>query len=108
MLVYVLKSWKHLMKIDLKRNNGWNAIKLAFLEPSNKSFRPRLFKKGDLVLTVRRHIITTHQMRNKFTSKWDGPYVIQEVYSNGAYKLITGDGLRIGPINGNFFKQYYL
>ena len=60
----------------------------------NKKVRPRSFKKGDLVLAVRRPIITTHRTENKFTSKWDGPYVIQEVYSNGAYKLVTGDGLR--------------
>ena len=73
----------------------------------NKKVRPCLFKKGDLVLTVRRPIITTHQTKNKFISKWDDPYVIQEVYSNGAYKLVAEDGLRIGPINGKFLKQYY-
>ncbi|KAI3463687.1 hypothetical protein Pfo_020350 [Paulownia fortunei] len=29
------------------------------------------------------------------------------VYTNGAYKLVTEDGLRIGPINGKFLKRYY-
>ena len=54
---------------------------------------------------MRRPIITTHRTGNKFTSKWDGPYVIQEVYSNGTYKLVMGDGLRIGPINDIFLRN---
>ncbi|XP_070013017.1 uncharacterized protein [Nicotiana sylvestris] len=43
----------------------------------------------------------------KFTSKWDGPYVVQESYSSGAYKLVDADGMRIDPINGKFLKKYY-
>ncbi|KAL6315070.1 hypothetical protein AAG906_030923 [Vitis piasezkii] len=54
-----------------------------------------------------RPIITTHKTRSKFTSKWDGPYVVQEVYTNGAYKMVIEDGLRIVPINGKFLKCYY-
>ena len=46
-------------------------------------------------------------MSNKFLSKWDGLYVMQEVYTNGAYKIIDQDGVRVGPINGRFLKQYY-
>ncbi|KAL9384217.1 hypothetical protein Peur_024540 [Populus x canadensis] len=42
-----------------------------------------------------------------FLSKWDGPYVVQEVYTNGAYKIVDENGLRIGPINGKFLKRYY-
>lgn len=73
----------------------------------NKKVRLRSFQVGDLVLAVRRPIITTHRTGNKFLSKWDGPYVVQEVYTSGAYKLVDGDGLRIGPINGRFLKRYY-
>ena len=73
----------------------------------NKKVRIRSFQKGDLVLAVRRPIIITHRTKNKFISKWDGPYVVQEVYTNGAYKLVAEDGLRIGPINGKFLKRYY-
>ncbi|XP_073152772.1 uncharacterized protein [Henckelia pumila] len=71
----------------------------------NKKVRSRSFQVGDLVLAVRRPIITTHQTGNKFTSKWDGPYVVKEVYTNGAYRLVAEDGLRIGPINGKFLKR---
>ncbi|KAB2611155.1 S2-RNase [Pyrus ussuriensis x Pyrus communis] len=73
----------------------------------NKKIRPRSFQAGDLVLALRRPIITTHKTKSKFTSKWDGPYVIQEIYTNGAYLIMAEDGLKIGPINGRFLKRYY-
>ena len=73
----------------------------------NKKVRLRSFQIGNLVLAIRRPIITTHKIGSKFTSKWDGPCVVQEVYTNGAYKIIAEDGLRIGPINGKFLKRYY-
>ena len=62
---------------------------------------------GDLILALRRPIITTHKTEGKFTSKWDGLYVVQEIYINGAYKIVAEDSLRIGPINSKFLKQYY-
>ncbi|KAL0373501.1 UNVERIFIED_CONTAM: hypothetical protein Sradi_3265800 [Sesamum radiatum] len=73
----------------------------------NKKVRPRSFQAGDLVLAVRRPIITTHRMKNKFLSNWDGPYVVKEAYTNGVYKLVAEDGLRIGPINEKFLKRCY-
>ena len=73
----------------------------------NKRVRPRSFQVGDLVLAMRRPINISHKTGNKFTSKWDGPYVVQEVYTNGAYKIVDGDGLRVGPINAKFLKRYY-
>ncbi|XP_074300798.1 uncharacterized protein LOC141632120 [Silene latifolia] len=73
----------------------------------NKKVRPRSFQVGDLVLAIRRPIITSHKPVGKFTSTWDGPYVVQEVYTNGAYKIVDEDGIRVGPINGKFLKRYY-
>ncbi|KAK9666284.1 hypothetical protein RND81_14G174200 [Saponaria officinalis] len=73
----------------------------------NKKVCPRSFQTGDLVLAVRRPIIMSHKTGNKFTSKWDGPYVVQEVYTNGAYKIVDQEGVRVGPINGKFPKRYY-
>ena len=67
----------------------------------NKRVKPRSFQVDDLVLAVQRPIITTHRTGNKFTSKWDGPYVVQEVYTNGAYKLINNDGVKIDPSMGS-------
>ncbi|XP_019150530.1 PREDICTED: uncharacterized protein LOC109147323 [Ipomoea nil] len=73
----------------------------------NKRVRTRSFQIGDKVLAVRRPIIVTRKTGHKFTSRWDGPYVILEVYTSGAYKLISEDGLKIGPINGRFLKLYH-
>ena len=73
----------------------------------NKKVRSRSFQIGDQVLVVRRPIIVSHKTGSKFTSKWDGPYVIKEVYTNGAYKIIDADGVRVGPTNGKVLKHYY-
>ena len=73
----------------------------------NKKVKPRSFQVGDLVLVVRKPINMKNRIGNKFLSKWDGPYVVQEVYTNGAYKIVDQDGVRVNPINGRFLKQYY-
>ena len=73
----------------------------------NKKVRPRSFQVRDQVLAIRRLIVVSHKTRSKFTSKWDGPYVIKEVYTNGAYKIDDADGVHVGPINGKFLKRYY-
>ncbi|KAA0031666.1 uncharacterized protein E6C27_scaffold139G004460 [Cucumis melo var. makuwa] len=73
----------------------------------DKHVKPRSFLVGELVLAIRRPIITTRHTGNKFTSKWDGPYIVKEVYTNGAYKIVDRDKLKIGPINGKFLKNFY-
>ena len=56
---------------------------------------------------ARRPIIITHKAGNKFTSKWDGPYVIWEVYTNDAYRIVGADEVQVGLINDKFLKLYY-
>ncbi|KAM1355796.1 hypothetical protein ACFX2H_029806 [Malus domestica] len=73
----------------------------------NKKVRPRSFQTGDLVLALQKPIITTHKTKRKSTSKWGGPYVIQEVYTNGANLIMAEDGLKIGPINCRSLNHYY-
>lgn len=46
-------------------------------------------------------------MENKFLKSWNGPYVIREVYSNGAYKIVDKDGVHVECINDNFLEKYY-
>ena len=43
----------------------------------------------------------------KFTPKWDDPFVVQELYTNGTYKIIDNEGVRVGPINVKLLKPYY-
>jgi len=54
----------------------------------NKKVRPHLFQVRDQVLVLKRLIITTHKIGSKFAPKWEGPYVVWEVYSNSAYKIV--------------------
>ncbi|XP_071914032.1 uncharacterized protein [Coffea arabica] len=60
----------------------------------NKKVRCHSFQVGDMVLAVRKPIVMTHRIKDKFVSKWDGPYVVREVYTNGAYKLVDKDGVK--------------
>ena len=74
----------------------------------DKLVKQRVFKKGELVLVLRRPIIITHKTKGKFEPKWEGPYVIEQVYDGGAYQLVDQQGSRpMPPINGRFLKKYF-
>ena len=74
----------------------------------DKRVKRRSFKQGDLVLAVIRPMNVTRRMGGKFEPKWEGPYIIKEVYSSGAYRIISPDGKYCPPpINGKFLKRYY-
>ena len=49
----------------------------------------------------------THETCIKFTAKWEGPYAICEVYANGVCKIVAGQEVRVGPMNGMFLKRYF-
>ena len=67
-----------------------------------------MFQKGDLVLAIRRPMVMTHKIKCKFQLKWEGSFVIEIIYSNGAYHLAHPDGdILMKPINGKFLKKYY-
>ena len=102
---------QELEALDEKRLQAQQHIELYHARISkafNKKVKQRVFQKGDLVLAVRRPMIMTHKTKGKFQPKWKGPFVIETVYSNGAYRLMTSDGdLLMMPINGKFLKKYY-
>lgn len=51
-------------------------------------------------------MILTHKSKRKFELKWEGSYVIDKVYSNGAYALLNMEGDRcIMHINDKFLKK---
>ncbi|XP_074293579.1 uncharacterized protein LOC141620667 [Silene latifolia] len=57
----------------------------------NKNVRLRTLQLGDLVL---RKVFpnTKNQSTGKFAYNWEGPYCIDDIVGNGAYKLETMDG----------------
>ena len=73
----------------------------------NKGIRLRTFEKGELVLMIRRPMETAHKSREKFQPKWEGPFIVETVYSNGAYRLTTMEGnVLMMPVNGKYLKKY--
>lgn len=55
-------------------------------------------------------MILTHKLKGKFEPQWEGPYVADEVYSNGTYALHNKErDWSMMPINGKFLqKVFYL
>ena len=74
----------------------------------DKHVKPQSFQVGELVLVVRRSIITTRHTGNKFTLKWDRPYIVKEVFTNGAYKIINQDGYELAQSTENFSRSFML
>ncbi|PIN12270.1 Ribonuclease H [Handroanthus impetiginosus] len=86
MYYVVANSLAKLEALDEKRLKAQQKLKCyqaRFYKAFNNKVRLRSFQVDDLVLAVRRPIIITYRTGNKFTFKWDGPYVIKEVYKNG-------------------------
>jgi hypothetical protein len=74
----------------------------------DKLVKQRIFQKSELVLILRRPIVITHKTRGKFEPKWEGPFIIEQVYDGGAYQLVDHQGLRpMPPVNGRYLKKYF-
>ena len=53
-------------------------------------------------------MVMTPKMKEKFQLKWEGPFIVESVYSNGAYCHIIPDGdTLMMSINDRFLKKYY-
>ena len=102
---------RELDMLDEKRMAAQQRLQLYQARVSaafDKRVKYRSFKKGDLVLMLKRPIVVTRRTGGKFDPKWDGPYEIREVYSNGAYRITDQDGRGINiPVNARFLKKYY-
>jgi len=71
------------MREDFRRN-GQTRLTRAF----NKKVRSCSFQVGDQMLALKRPIIITYKTGSKFAPKWEGPYFVRQIYSNGAYKIV--------------------
>ncbi|KAL9236118.1 hypothetical protein vseg_010822 [Gypsophila vaccaria] len=79
--------------------------------PNTKSFQQKgkntKHKVGDLVLKSVRASLRVDP-RGKFKPNWSGPYIINEIYSGGAVKIIDLDGQEFNlPTNLDQLKRYY-
>ncbi|PKI58266.1 hypothetical protein CRG98_021348 [Punica granatum] len=72
----------------------------------NKKVRPREFSPGDLVLRKVLHVAT--DSKGKFAYKYDGPFIVKEVFDEGAIILNDIDRNENAlPINVVALKKYY-
>ena len=103
-----LEKLKNLDEVRLAAQQQIELYQARIARAYNKKAKMHTFKKGDLVLIVRRSIQITRKSKGKFRSKWEGPLVVESVYSKGAYRLATAEGdIYITPINGRYLKKYY-
>ena len=63
----------------------------------------REFNVGEKVLLYRSRL---RFFAGKLLSKWEGPYVVSEVYRSGAIKITSLDGDRSQVVNGQRLKHY--
>ncbi|PKI48459.1 hypothetical protein CRG98_031148 [Punica granatum] len=70
----------------------------------NAKVCPREFSPGDLVLKKVLHVAP--DSRGKFSYKYDGPYVVKEIFSGGAVILSDMDGTENAlPVNADAIKK---
>jgi len=105
-----LRLWE-LEALDDKYVEAQQQIELYqawIIRAFNKKVKKQTFKKGDHVLAVRRPMVMTHKTKGKFQPKWEGPFVVETVYSNGAYRLTTSEGNTLMMLNNRrFLKKCY-
>ena len=72
----------------------------------DRSIRPRIFSKGDLVLVYDQD--KDPLGAGKFKPMWFRPFIIKEVLKKGAYHLVDFEGnALVEPRNGLYLKKYY-
>ena len=69
----------------------------------DKRIQKREFKVGDHVLLYNSRL---RFFAGKFLSKWEGPYIIEEVYRSGAIKINNSEGTNPRVVNGQRIKHY--
>jgi hypothetical protein len=74
----------------------------------DKLVKHMVFRKGELVLVLRCPIIITHKKKGKYEQKWEGSFIIEQVYDGGSYQLMDHQGCRHMPsVNGRYLKKYF-
>ena len=71
-----------------------------------KKVKPRVFREGDLVL--KKVLSFAFDFRGKWTSNYEGPYVVKRAFSGGALILTTMDGEDFTRhVNSDAVKKYF-
>ncbi|MCY5088411.1 hypothetical protein OV015_25705, partial [Salmonella enterica subsp. enterica serovar 1,4,[5],12:i:-] len=100
------KRLLQLSSLDEWRSEAYENAKL-FKEKVKKWHDRRIIKRefniGDKVLLYRSRL---RFFAGKLLSKWEGPYVVEEVYRSGAIKISSLQGNATQVVNGQRLKHY--
>ncbi|PKI78483.1 hypothetical protein CRG98_001123 [Punica granatum] len=103
------QCYEQLNLIDEKQltalcHSQWYQQRMA--QAFNKKVRSREFSPSDLVLRKVLHIAP--YFRGKFAYKYDGPFIVKEVFDGGAIILNDMDvNENALPVNADALKKYY-
>ena len=74
----------------------------------NKRVKEKRFSIGDLVWKTILPVNQQDPEFGKWAPNWEGPYLVTEVMSGNAYRLMDIDGEELlWSINGKYLKKYY-
>ena len=80
-----------------------NCLKKKIKRWHGKRIQKREFNVGDYVLLFNSRF---RFFAGKLLSKWEGPYIIKEVYRSGAIKINNFEGTNLKVVNGQRIKRY--
>ena len=69
----------------------------------DKRIQKREFKVGEYVLLYNTRL---RFFAGKLLIKWEGPYIIKEVYCSEAIKINNAEGTNLKVVNGQIIKHY--
>ena len=87
----------HLMNGEPKAYENAKLFKEKVKRWHDKRIQKREFNVGDYVLLFNSRL---RFFAGKLLSKWEGPYVIKEVYRSGAIKINNFEGTNPRVVNG--------
>ena len=95
-----------LSSLDEWRSEAYENAKL-FKEKVKRWHDKRILKRefnvGDNVLLYKSRL---RFFAGKLLSKWEGPFIVEEVYRSGAIKINSFDGNKPQVVNGQRLKHY--
>ena len=93
----------HLINGEPKPKRMPNCLKKRVKRWHDKRIQKREFNVGDYVLLFNSRL---RFFAGKLLSKWEGPYVTEEVYSSGAIKTNNAEGTNPKVVNVKRIKHY--
>ncbi|KAI0494874.1 hypothetical protein KFK09_025020 [Dendrobium nobile] len=103
-----LEELDGLEELRLQAHQNLKLYQARMAQAHDRLVRPRAFQVGELVLVLRRPIISRRRRGGKFEPIWEGPFVVEQVYEGGSYLLVDANGVHPMPvINGQYLRKYY-